>query len=141
MNASRMKSAELCLLAALSLSLVAGCGGTDKRQFGEAADPSAAKVTLSELVAKPEAYEGKTVVVDGQMAGGCSDGCLLFKDKFELIEADSPPPDLGRLKRGTPIRLYGLVKVQRRDAGGWGGKAAPPETTVRIAAKGVEVLK
>ena len=138
MNEFGSKSAGLCLLAALLLSLAAGCGGTDKRQFGEAADPNAAKVTLSELVAKPEAYEGKTVVVDGKIAGGCSDSCLLFKDKFELIEAESPPPGIARLKKGTPIRLYGLVKVQRSDAG---GKSAPPETTVRIAAKGVEVLK
>lgn len=155
MNASRMKSARLCLLAALSLSLVAGCGGTDKRQFGEAADPNAAKVTLSELVAKPEAYEGKDVVVNGIFAGACGDGDFFFKDKFDLIEADPPDPKVCSLKRGTPIRLYGLVKVRRKSAGEAaaerigeaaerkeaGGKAEESEVSVRIAAKGVEVLK
>ena len=85
-----------------------------KKQFGETIPPTATKVTLAELVAKPESYEGKDVVVEGYFAGACGDGDFFFKDKFEIIEADPPKPEVCSLKKGTPIRLYGLVKVHRK---------------------------
>jgi hypothetical protein len=90
-------------------SLAAG-----KKQFGETIPPTAAKATLAELIAKPETYEGKDVVVEGYFAGACGDGDFFFKDKFEIIEADPPKPEVCYLKKGTPIRLYGLVKVHRK---------------------------
>lgn len=156
MNAFGSKSAGRCLLAALSLVLVAGCGKTaGKQHFGEAADPKAPRVTLADLVARPEAYEGKDVVVKGTFAGACGDGDFYFKDKFDLIEADPPDPKVCSLTRGTPIQLYGLVKVRRKSSGETaeerireaaerkeaGGKAEESEVSVKIAAKGVEVLQ
>jgi hypothetical protein len=132
------------------LVFTAGCNRAgDEQRFGAAIDPQATALTLAELVAKPDAYEGKNVVVEGQFAGACGDGDFYFKDKFEVIEADPPSAELLRLKKGTPIRLYGRVKVQRsggqeaeeqgeavtREAAGAG------QVYVKIAGKGVEVIR
>lgn len=101
-------------------------------RYGREPDPKAPKVTLAELVARPDAYEGKDVVVDGQFAGTCEDGDFYFKDKVEIIEADPPAPEVNAIKKGTAIRLFGLVKVRRPSGGG--------DPTVKIVGKGVEVL-
>ena len=129
----------------LLLLVISGCNAAEKQIFGKAIDPKAPKVTLSELLAKPEAYEGKDVVVDGLFAGNCGDGDFFFKDKFDIIEADPPDPKVANLKKGTPIRLYGLVKVHRTEAQeekeGEEQESEKPQPTVKIVGKGVEVLE
>lgn len=142
------------LSTVVSLVFTAGCGKAGGEQrFGAAIDPQAATVTLAELVAKPDAYEGQNVIVKGQFAGGCGDGDFYFKDKFEIIEADPPAPEVLSLQKGTPIRLYGLVKVQRTSAHAAEeqGEAARREEAreeagagqvyVKIVGKGVEVIR
>ena len=119
------------LTAMAVLSLTAACS-KGKERFGGAVDQNAPKVTLAEVIAKPEAYDGKNVIVDGQFSGACGDGDFYFKDKFDIIEADPPSPDVcTRLKKGTPVRLYGLVKARRAGGG---------EAHVKIVAKVVEVI-
>lgn len=146
---------EKCMVAfyclVLLLMFAAGCS-RDTQQFGQAIDPQATTVTLADLVAKPDIYEGKDVVVAGHFAGACGDGDFYFKDKFEIIEADPPSSDIFRLEKGTPIRLYGLVKVQRsggRAADKTGEAAAGEEAQkragggqvyVKIVSKGAEVI-
>lgn len=116
----------------LGLVLAIGCQAVAAGQrYGKEPEAKTPKVTLAELIAKPDAYEGKDVVVDGQFGGTCEDGDFYFKDKLEIIEADPPAPELNSLKKGTAIRLFGLVKVRR-------GSGDP---TVKIVGKGVEVLK
>ncbi|MBI4333676.1 MAG: hypothetical protein HY673_20625, partial [Chloroflexi bacterium] len=118
-----------------------------KPRFGQAIDPQAIRVTLAELVAHPETYEGKNVVVEGEFAGRCGDGDFFFKDQFELIEADPPQPEVCKLKKGTKIRLYGLVKVHRTSEPDEKGEAAEKleagekkgQAYVKIVGKGVEV--
>ena len=113
------------------LLLAIGCQtAVAGQRYGKEPESKTPKVTLAELVAKPEAYEGKDVVVDGHFGGTCEDGDFYFKDKVEIIEADPPAPEVNSLKKGTPIRLFGLVKVRR-------GSGDP---TVKIVGKGVEVL-
>lgn len=130
-----------------------GLGGqqakADGQRFGDVIDPKAPKVTLAEIVANPDAYAGKNVVVEGRFSGACGDGDFFFKDKFELIEVDPPKPEVCDLKKGTLVRLYGLVKVRRTDASEAGEKGEAGkkeagekgEATVRIVAKAVEVIK
>lgn len=141
-----------CLL--LGLLSATDCAGEGKRQlYGDAIDPKAPRATLADLIAKPEAFEGKDVVVDGIFAGACGDGDFFFKDKVDIIEADPPKPEVCALKRGTPIRIYGLVNVHRTPAGEAGEKgegdakekaeeeSQPGEVYVRIVARSVEILK
>lgn len=120
------------VLAAVAVALLAAACSKGKERFGGVIDPNAPKVTLAELIAKPEAYDGKNVILDGQFSGACGDGDFYFKDKMDMIEADPPSPDVcTRLKKGTSVRLYGLVKARRSASG---------EAHVKIAAKVVEVI-
>lgn len=133
--------------AASGLSQSASAGTTP-------ATPAAAPtVTLAQIAAAPDAYEGKNVVVAGTYNGACGDGDYYFKDKFDLIEFDIIEPDVPRaevekLAKGTRIRLHGRVKVRRHaseDPQHEGTTATAEKTEreaeVRIAANHVEVIK
>ena len=139
-----MRRQVFSLAAGLMVLLVAGaCARVERhRTFGQPIDPRTPKITMAELVAKPEAYEGRNVVVEGRYDGACGDGDFYFKDKLDMIEADPPQPEVTALAKGTPIRLYGLVKVRRKEAGSEAGEKTDKkaEAEVRIAGKGVEVL-
>lgn len=152
MNATRVARFRPVLLIGLFFSLSAFLLAGEGKRFGVPIDPNAPKVTLAELVAKPEPYEGKYVVVQGHFAGACGDGDFYFKDKFEIIEADPPDPEVNSLKKGTPIRLYGLVKVHRSGSGEAekgeegekkerGEKEKKRQVYVKIVGKAVEVIK
>lgn len=132
---STLLSVVVLFAAALTLSA--------QQRWGDAIDPKAPKVTLADIVAKPDLYAGKMVVVDGTHGGACADGeDFYFKDKFEIIEVAPPNPKVMELKKGTRVRLYGLVKVRHKaSAKADKGGREPGETDVRINAKGVEVLK
>ena len=116
----RFKARSGGIIAALALMLAfAGNSFAADKQFGVAIPTNAPKVTLAELLAKPDAYAGKDVVVEGQFAGACGDGDFFFKDKFDLIEADPPKPEVcssSREEEGNEgSALYGLVKVHRKE--------------------------
>lgn len=119
-------------VVAAVVACVASVGTAGEQRFGEPIDAKAPKVTLAELLAKPDPYVGKDVVVDGHFAGKCCGADFFFKDKVDMIEVT--PPGNGKqcmlLKAGTPIRLYGRVRAIQR-AG-----AAP---IVSIEGKAVEV--
>ena len=129
------------VLALGALVLTTACSTAKTgAQYGDAIDPNALKVTLAELVARPDQYDGKLVVVDGEYGGKCAgdDGDFYFKHKFDMIEADPPTPKvIDELQKGMPIRLYGIVKVRRRAAEAGG---PTPTADIKIAAKGVQVL-
>ena len=137
-----MKTAKAVtlMMTVLVLFATASAMAQEKQRFGERIDPRAAKVTLAGLIAKPDAYEGKMVVIDGTFSGACSDGeDFYFKDKFDMIEAVPPTPEVMQLKKGVRVRLYGLVKVRRRSPEA-GQKKEAGEAEVRLIAKGVQVL-
>lgn len=142
-----LKTVTMAVMAALVL-LTAGSALAQQNRYGDAIDAKAQKVTLAQLVAKPDAYAGKLVVVEGTHGGACSDGAdFYFKDKFDIIEVDPPAAasEVVQLKKGTPVRLYGIVKVRHSgsaeaaEKGEKGEKKEAGEAEVRIAAKGVEV--
>jgi hypothetical protein len=86
-------------------------------------------------------------VVRGLRVVVCADcPCFYCKDKFGIIEVDPPSatPEVVQLKKGTRVRLYGIVKVRHSAAEGGekkepGEKKEAEEAEVRIVAKGVEV--
>lgn len=138
-----LKAATLAMMTALFLFAAGSASAADKQHFGASIDPKAPKVTLAQLLAKPGAYAGKMVVVDGTHSGACADGeDFYFKDKFDMIEATPPSPEVMQLKKGTRVRLYGIVKVRHSgaaEAGEKGEKKEAGETEMHIIAKGVEV--
>lgn len=125
----------VALMIAVLVLFAAGSSMAAGKRIGEQADPKAPKVTLEQIIAKPDDYQGKTVTVDGTYSGACGDGDFYFKDKFELIEFEltdaALAPEVDKLKKGTRVRLNGVVKVRRSGSG---------EAHVRVVAKGVEVL-
>lgn len=141
----------------LLVAAVACSRSNQGKLYGEKIDATAPRVTLAELVSHPDAYEGKSVVLDGQYGGACGDGDFYFKDKFDMIEADPPSPEVTSLKKGTPLRLYGIVKVRRLQS--VQGEASREETKeaseqqersengskgevyVKVVGRAVEVLK
>ena len=99
-------------------------------RVGEAIDANAPKITLAELLAKPNDYAGKAVVLEGNFGGKCCESDFFFKDKVDMIEVTPPADAKMSFKVGAPIRLYGDVNVrQEKDA---------KEATVTVAAKGIE---
>ena len=110
----------------------AAVSAAGEQRFGAPIDAKAPKVTLAELLAKPDPYVGKDVVVEGNFAGKCCGADFYFKDKVDMIEVT--PPGNGKqcmlLKAGTPIRLYGRVNAIQRDGA---------EPIVSIEGKAVEV--
>ncbi len=64
-----LKAVTLTIVTLLVL-LAAGSAMTQAEQrFGERIDPKAPKVPLALLIAKPDDYQGKTVIVDGTRRG------------------------------------------------------------------------
>ena len=125
----------VALVMAVLFLFAAGSAMAEGKRIGDQADPKAPKVTLAQIIAKLDDWQGKTVTVEGTLNGACGDGDFYFKDKFNLIEFElsdaARVPEVDKLKKGTRVRLYGVVKVRRSGSG---------EAHVRVVAKGVEVL-
>lgn len=98
------------------LALLLAVAGNSFAAEKKAADTNAAptKVTLSELLAKPDAYAGKQVTVKARLADVCaSDGCLTLKDKFDVIEGKPPAQGFKKAPRvGTTLNVTGTVAVK-----------------------------
>lgn len=149
-----MKSARLCLAAAgLAAAIVFAAPSLQgSEHFGKPIDSAAPKVTLDQLVAKPLAYEGKKVVVEGRFAGPCGDGDFYFRDRKTTIEVDPPQgkaKEVNALKKETPIRVFGLVRMvtkdleeksDRRKKEGKAEEHEEAEAPVKIIAEGIEVM-
>lgn len=103
-----IKARRSGLVAALAL-LLAFVGSSF------AADTNApTKVTIAELLAKPDSYAGKQVSVKARLADVCaSDGCLTLKDKFDVIEGKPPAGGFKKTpKAGAMLNVTGTVTVK-----------------------------
>ena len=116
-----LRRSTLFLVLTIALSLFAA----DPQRFGPPIPADATKVTLAQLVASPDKYNGKDVLLVGQYAGACGDGDMFYSEKEEVIEADPPSQDVFSLKSGTKVRLFGTVRARSGH--------------VKVAAKTVEV--
>ena len=129
-KAIKARRSGLVAVLALLLAFVGSSFAADKK----AADTNApAKVTIAELLAKPDAYAGKQVTVKARLADVCaSDGCLTLKDKFDVIEGKPPAEGFKKIpKAGAMLNVTGTVTVK-----GEGNKKE-----VAIAVKSFEEVK
>lgn len=100
----------------------------------EAKPAAPEKVTLGQIVTKPDQYEKKLVVFEARLTSMCSgDGCLVLKEKLDMIEGIPPVSgQLPALKIGERVRVTGTVQVKRKSG-------AEPEVSVSV--KTAEAVK
>ena len=96
------------------LFLLAFAGNSFAADEKKPADTAPAKVTIAEILAKPDAYAGKAVTVKARLVDVCvADGCLTLKDKTDVIEGKPP---VGGFKKnpkpGSTLNVTGTVKVK-----------------------------
>lgn len=138
------KSIPIVLFLAVILA-IAGCG-KNKAQYGEAFPANVAPVALKDIVANPEAFKDKEVLVDVNYGNYCCESDFVCKQGLEAMEvypAGFPTP---KLDKGTPIRVFGYVrdiakKPQTAQEGEEKGEEGEEEGhhEIYIEAKGMEV--
>ena len=120
---------------AAMLALLLAFAGNSFAADQKAADTNAApaKITIAELLAKPDAYAGKQVTVKARLADVCTaDGCLTLKDKFDVIEGKPPTEGFKKTpKVGSTLNVTGTVTV----------KGEGQKKEVAIAVKNFEEVK
>lgn len=121
------------MIAALAflLAFAGNSFAADKKAADTNVTP--AKVTISELLAKPGTYAGKQVTVKARLADICTaDGCLTLKDKFDVIEGKPPTEGFKKTpKVGSTLNVTGTVTV----------KGEGEKKEVAIAVKNFEEVK
>jgi hypothetical protein len=113
----------------LSLSLLASFSAF-AQQMGQAIPKDAQQVKLSEILKSPAKYKGKEVVLQGNYGSKCCATDFNYKEGLDGIEiTPSGFDNWQNLKKGTPIKVYGVVNVIERGGG---------EKIVHMEAKGME---
>lgn len=104
----------LSLLPLLALLVTLGTTTSRAADSKTEAPGTPVKATIAELLAKPETYADKDVVVTARLAGSCTDdGCLTLKDKFDVIEGVPPAGGFKKNpKTGATLTVTGTVKVK-----------------------------
>ena len=113
----------------MALMLTVGCGGGRPVQLGREV-PEAGRVRVAEVLDRPEAFLGKTVVVEGRVGQVCqSMGCwFVLKDGERQVVVDLEGGKLFTVPRdvsGDSVRAMGVVKRVGPD--------------LRVIGKGVEI--
>lgn len=112
-----------------SLSLLTSLGSFAE-PMGQAIPKSAQQVKLSEILKSPAKYKGKEVVLQGNYGSKCCATDFNYKEGLDGIEiTPSGFDNWQNLKKGTPIKVYGVVNVIERGGG---------EKIVHMEAKGME---
>lgn len=112
----------------LSLSLLTSLNAFAE-QFGQAIPKNATHIKLAEIMKTPAKYKGKEVVLQGNYGSMCCASDFNYKEGLDGVEV-SPKGFEGwqNLKKGTPVKIYGVVDVIERGGG---------EVIVHISAKGM----
>lgn len=107
------------------------CGGLVQTAL---ADEQPVKATIAEIVAKPETFNKKLVVFDAKLVEICvDDGCLVLKDKLDLIEGIPPATgSLPTVKTGQTLRVTGTVQARRKTGA---------EAEAKVNIKSIEQVK
>ena len=123
-----LKRILTCICTVGAFAFASGSFAADEKKPAEPA-----KVTIAELLAKPEAYADKEVTVKARLAGICAgDGCLTLKDKLDVIEGKPPTEGFKKNpKVGSTLSVTGTVKV----------KGEGDKKEVAIAVKSFEEVK
>ncbi len=118
-----IKTAVLTLSILTSLNAFAD-------QMGQAVPKNVPQVKLAEILKTPTKYKGKEVVLQGNYGSKCCADDFNYKEGLDGIEVSPQGFDNWQsLKKGTPIKIYGVVNVIERGGG---------ETIVHVDAKGLE---
>lgn len=101
--------AVVMILASLALG---GCGGTE--QYGEKLTLTEV-TTVSDILANPAAYQGRTVRIEGEIARECPTGCWFdLKDGSATIYVDIGPHGLAIPQHvGSKVVVEGTVSTGR----------------------------
>lgn len=112
-----------------SLSLITSISAFAE-QMGKAIPKDAQQVKLAEILKSPAKYKGKEVVLQGNYGSKCCADDFNYKEGLDGIEiSPSGFDNWQHLKKGTPIKVYGVVNVIERGGG---------EKIVHMDAKGLE---
>lgn len=121
---SLIRGAALAALVVLTI-LVGGCGKAER--YGEEFTVTEA-TAVSDILANPATYEGRTVRIEGEIARECPTGCWFdLKDGSAVIYVDIGPRGLA-----IPQRVGRKVAVE--------GTVSREDGQPRFLGKGVEIL-
>ena len=111
-KAFKARGGGIVALLALLLAFAGNSFAADQKAADTNAAP--AKITIAELLAKPDTYAGKQVTVKARLADVCTaDGCLTLKDKFDVIEGKPPTEGFKKTpKVGSTLNVTGTVTVK-----------------------------
>lgn len=132
---------HLSLIVILLAGLLS-CSKEGKEAIGVPIDPNAPVVQMAELLKNPKTYEGKIIVMEGQMSDICADGeDFFFKDRFDLIEVIPPKEGMpAKSNLGSPLRVYGRVLIKEESSEEEGAEGHEKTAEVKLEAKGLEFL-
>ena len=127
------------LFLAMTLTLLGWDKG--KTRFGETIPDSVEVVKLEEILKNPQEYKDKEVVLEGNYGNYCCASDFVYKEGLEAVEVYPKGFPTPKLKMGTPIKVYGIVRSIEKKAEAKEAKEKEEEEEhheVYIEAKGVE---
>lgn len=99
-------------------------------QMGQAIPKNTPTVKLAEILKTPAKFKEKEVVLQGNYGSKCCASDFNYKEGLDGIEVSPSGFDNWQsLKKGTPIKIYGVINVIERGGG---------ESIVHVEAKGLE---
>lgn len=128
----------IVLFLAMTLTLVGW--GEGNARYGEAVPNNINVVKLEKILQNPKEYKDKEVILEGNYGNYCCASDFVYKEGLEAIEVYPKGFPTPKLDRGTPIRVYGIVRSIEKRAESEGGEKKKEEEhhEVYIEAKGVE---
>lgn len=146
-----MKSLLTAAAVAAALS-AAGCN-RESKPLGAPVPPGTERATVQAIAQGAERFSGKTVVIEGLVAGGCSDGDgIVLADGTWRVEVTAAPAAGFQIpvRKGARVRTWGVVAVKKeegehpeareRDDAKEPHAAGREQPEVVLAARGVEWL-
>ena len=119
------RSREVWAVLIGSALLLVGCGGTTT--VGHPAAPDTPAVPLREVLASPDVYDGRTVVLRGTLTGLCADRCeFTYTEDGTSVTIYMSSAKAPRVPVGQPVRVTAKVHKGKQQ--------------VVITAVGLEVL-
>lgn len=127
------------VLLVLSTTLMLIGWGKGKSGYGEAIPNNIKVVKLEKILQNPKEYKDKEVILEGNYGNYCCASDFVYKEGLEAIEVYPKGFPTPKLDRGTPIRVYGIVRsVEKAVEPKEKSKEQEEHHEVYIEAKGAE---
>lgn len=114
----------------LILSLSSVGWGKGKVYYGEAIPSNLTVVKLKDILENPKDYKDKEIILEGNFGTPCCATDFNYKEGLDLVEVYPKGFPIPNIKRGKPMRIYGIVRVVEKE-----------QVIVYIEAIGMEVVK